>query len=93
MRCKGNSRVMSFSVSLIVFLMGAAASGLVFRLLRRKLPEAVANGIAAVVLGIAFYPLMLSLNGSGNQFFVSWVACSILGGLTAMGVFALLSRK
>ena len=84
---------MSFSVSLIVFLMGAAASGLVFRLLRRKLPEAVANGIAAVVLGIAFYPLMLSLTGSGNRLFVSWAASCILGGLAAMGVFALWSRK
>jgi hypothetical protein len=84
---------MSFTVSLVVFFAGAAASGFAFRFLRRGLPEAVANGITFVVLSLAFYPLMLSLNGSGKQFFVSWVACSILGGLTAMGVFALLGRK
>lgn len=84
---------MSFTASLVLFFVGAAASGFVFRFLRHRLPEAVANGLAFAVMSLAFYPLVHLLNGSGNQFFVSWVACSILGGLTAMGVFALLSRK
>jgi phosphate/sulfate permease len=84
---------MSFTVSLVLFFVGAAASGFVFRFLRHSLPEAVANGLAVVLMSLAFYPLVRFLNGSGNQFFLSWVACSILGGLTAMGVFALLNRK
>jgi hypothetical protein len=84
---------MSFTISLIIFLIGAAASGFVFRFFRHKLPEAVANGIAFVVLGISFYPLMLFIAGSGSKSLVIWAICSVLGGLVAMGAFALLGRK
>jgi len=84
---------MTFTISIIVSLAGIIAAGLLFRVLRRRIPEAVASGLGLMVLLLAQYPLMRWIKSEPLMPFMMWLMWSTLGALAAFGFTALRRPK
>ena len=84
---------MSVGTAVITSIAGVVVAGLLFRALRRRIPEAVASGLGALILLTAQYPLMLRAGSESLTSFPAWLAWSTLGALAAAGFTSLLRSK
>lgn len=79
--------------AVILALAGVVGGGLGFRLLRRHVPEAFADGLSFLTLWALFYPLLSWILSDGRVSWLGWTLSSILSGLVAASVAHLLRRK
>lgn len=79
--------------SVLIYALGLMASVVVFRVVRRRLSESVANGLGVLVLLVAQYPLMLWTTSGTRIAFSTWFIWCTLGALAATGFNSLLRPK
>ena len=84
---------MSFTTATVIYLAGIVAAGLLFRFLRRRVPDALAAGLGVAVLLLGLYPLASRLDDGGGMKFAWWLLCCAIGALAAAGVSSLLRPK
>ena len=84
---------MNIFTSILIYVLGLAVSAAVFRFVRQRLSESVANGLGVLVLLLAQYPLMLWITGGPHMAFTTWLIWCTLGALAATGFNFLLRPK
>ena len=84
---------MSLATSMLIFLAGALISGMLFRLTRRRISEVLANGLAFMIVSLAFYPLLLWVTGSEEQSIARWIIASAIGGIATMSIYRFLRTR
>ncbi|HEX8921232.1 MAG TPA: hypothetical protein VF766_07120 [Pyrinomonadaceae bacterium] len=84
---------MSLTASIVTYVLGIAVATLIYRLLGRRISEAIALGVSVMVMLLAFYPLTLWLTDEPSQSLRIYTIWSALGALTATGLCSLLVRR
>jgi hypothetical protein len=83
--------IMSFTLSIIIFFVGMAASGLLAKALRRNTSTAVANGVAFMVIWLSAYPLVTWLAGDSHFSFATLLLSMLIGGVATVAISVLLN--
>jgi hypothetical protein len=84
---------MSLTASILIFLVGAVLSGFLFRLLRQRISEALANGLSFMVLSLALYPLAFWITGSREQSITIWIIACAVGAIATTGIYSIRRQR
>ncbi len=84
---------MSLTTSIILYAAGAVVAGLIGRLLRRHVSEAIAMGVSLMVIFLTMYPLTIWIAHGPRQNFGMYIIWSAIGALTGIGLMSLRRSK